>query len=383
MKILVIGSGGREHAIAWHLAQSGHTVIGAPGNPGTEEVGTRVDSSDYLRVATEFNVDLTVVGPEAPLVAGAVDAFQAAGLAIVGPTQQNARLEGSKIHAKAFMDAAGIPTARSFKATSREEAIRALCAFSFPVVVKADGLAVGKGVVIARDRGEAERAIASLGENLLLEEFLEGEEVSYIVLSDGRDYVAMDATQDHKRVWDNDEGPNTGGMGAYCDGRILDRAEADLIERSVIQPVISRTGFTGFLYAGIMMTSDGPKVLEFNVRLGDPETQPMMQRLAGTTLAWRSDPSVCVVMAAEGYPGNPKTGDQINGVSTCPGLVFQAGTRRTEAGLVTSGGRVLGVVSSGPDLAAAIRRTYDAVAAIQFRGMHFRSDIGRKGLKRW
>jgi phosphoribosylamine--glycine ligase len=400
LKILVIGGGGREHAIAWRLAQSGHEVVGAPGNPGIEDLGTRVQSNDYLSVAREHNVDLTVVGPEAPLVAGVVDQFRAAGRPIVGPTREQSRLEGSKVFAKRFMQEAGIPTASAFHAATREEARRALDRFGFPVVLKADGLAAGKGVIIAEDRAAADAAIDSLSGDLLVEECLAGEEVSFIVLSDGRNFVPLEPTQDHKRIGDGDTGPNTGGMGAYCDGRILTPAQADVILRMVIQPVIERTGFCGFLYAGLMMTAEGPNVLEFNVRLGDPETQPLMQRmksdfgevlwrsahseLAGTEIYWSAGASVCVVLAAAGYPGPPRTGDAITGIGDAgPSVVFQAGTQRTDQGLVTAGGRVLGVTAEGDSLPSAIRAVYSGIDNIHFDGMRFRRDIGRKGLKRW
>ncbi len=400
MKILVIGSGGREHAVAWRLAESGHTIVGAPGNPGFSEIGTRVQSTDYLAVAREYGVDLTVIGPEVPLVAGVVDQFRAAGCPVVGPDREQARLEGSKVFAKKFMIEAGIPTATSVHAVTRDEARRAVDRFGFPVVLKADGLAAGKGVVIAPDRPAAEGAIDSLGDNLVIEECLPGEEVSFIVLSDGRNFVPLEATQDHKRIGDDDTGPNTGGMGAYCDGRILTGSEAEAICRTVIQPVIERTGFRGFLYAGLMMTPAGPKVLEFNVRLGDPETQPLMLRmksdfgellwraahseLNGAQAEWNTGASVCVVLAAAGYPGPPRTGDVITGIEAARGaVVFQAGTQQAEHGLVTAGGRVLGVTASGESLPSAIRAAYAGVNAIHFDGMQYRRDIGRKGLKRW
>jgi phosphoribosylamine--glycine ligase len=400
LKILVIGSGGREHAIAWRLAQSGHSVVGAPGNPGIAEVGTRVQSNDYLTVAREYDVDLTVVGPEAPLVAGIVDQFRAEGRPIVGPSQEQARLEGSKVFAKEFMREAGIPTPSSVHAATREDARRAVDRFGFPVVLKADGLAAGKGVIIAEDRASANTAIDLLGDNLLIEECLTGDEVSFIVLSDGRDFVPLEVTQDHKRIGDGDTGPNTGGMGAYCDGRILTAGEADIVRRKVIQPVIERTGFCGFLYAGLMMTSEGAKVLEFNVRLGDPETQPLMERmksdlgdvlwraahsqLSDTRIEWASGASVCVVLAAAGYPGPPRTGDVITGIEAVrSAVVFQAGTQRPDTRLLTAGGRVLGVTASGDSLPSAIATVYSAVDRIHFEGVQFRRDIGRKGLKRW
>ena len=374
-------------------------MYAAPGNPGIAQVGEVLATTDYLAAAAAVDPDLTVVGPEGPLVAGVVDQFHARSLAVVGPTQEMARLEASKIHAKEFMQGAGIPTARFIRTESEDSALSALAQFDYPVVVKADGLAAGKGVIIAHDRTEGESAIRSLGPLLVIEEFLQGEEVSFIVLSDGRNMVALEATQDHKAVGDGDTGPNTGGMGAYCDGRILSAHEAQRVMDTIIQPAIHATGFTGFLYAGLMMTVDGPKVLEFNVRLGDPETQPLMHRLdssfaevlmraatgsfAGATLRWKPVPSVCVVLAASGYPGQVRTGDLISGIDDCGAHVFQAGTKLGPNGLETAGGRVLGVTASGMDLATAVANTYEAVRRIHFDGMHYRRDIAQKGLKRW
>lgn len=405
MKIFIIGSGGREHALAWRFAQEGHTVCAAPGNPGIARLGETASSTDYLAVAEHLRPDLTVVGPEGPLASGIVDEFRQRGLPIFGPTREMARLEASKIHSKTFMQRLGIPTARFVQSSNVDEGIAALAHFSYPVVVKADGLATGKGVIITGDRAHAESAIRTLGPQLVIEEFLEGEEVSFIVISDGRDVVAFEATQDHKAVGDGDTGPNTGGMGAYCDGRILSSADSQRILDTIIAPVIQATSFTGFLYAGLMMTADGPKVLEFNVRLGDPETQPLMHRLAaesgladilmrasagsisGANLKWKPDPSVCVVMAAQGYPGKVRTGDLISGIDRAmedPGVqVFQAGTTVGANGLETSGGRVLGVTASGPDLRLAVEHAYAAVKQIHFDGMHYRHDIAQKGLKRW
>lgn len=388
----MIGSGGREHALAWRLALEGHQIFCSPGNPGTALIATNVPGVD-------IDVDLTVVGPEAPLVEGIVDRFRAQGRPIVGPTQQAAQLEASKIHSKEFMRRVGIPTARFVRVESTDDGLKALDQFEYPVVVKCDGLAAGKGVIIAQNRGEAEAAVTALGPRLVIEEFLEGEEVSFMVLSDGRNVVPLEATQDHKAVGDGDIGPNTGGMGAYCDGRILSARDAGIIMDTVVQPAIAATGFTGFLYPGLMMTANGPKVLEFNVRLGDPETQTLMHRLdddfAGTlaraaagelksgSLKWKKDPSVCVVMAASGYPGKVRTGDRITGTENNPAQVFHAGTRMGPNGLETSGGRVLGVTASGQDLSAAMANAYAGVERIHFDGMHYRRDIGGKGLKRW
>ena len=403
MKILVIGSGGREHAIAWRLSLEGHQIFSAPGNPGIAQIGAILASAEYLSVAEVIQPDLTVVGPEIPLVAGVVDQFRAQGFVIVGPTQQNAQLEGSKIYAKEFMQRVGIPTARFVRSEAPDSAIQALGQFEYPVAVKADGLAAGKGVIIAHNRVEAEAAIRSLGPRLVIEEFLQGEEVSFIALSDGRSVVPLEATQDHKAIHDGDTGPNTGGMGAYCDGRILTAADTGRILDTIIEPAVLATGFTGFLYAGLMMTAEGPKVIEFNVRLGDPETQPLMHRLKGgfgdalhraatgklqgTTLRWKTDPSVCVVLASYGYPGQVRTGDPITGIETVLQMedvqVFHAGTKVGPRGLETAGGRVLGVTASGCDLASAVRTTYAVIDKIHFAGMQYRHDIAHKGLKRW
>jgi len=410
MKILVIGSGGREHALCWKIKQSPKTteLYAAPGNPGIAQVATCLATTDYLAAAESVDADLTVVGPERPLAEGVVDRFRAKGRMIVGPTALAARLEASKAFAKEFMMRANIPTARFATVTSSDEAEAALRQFDFPVVLKADGLAAGKGVVIANSSSEATHAIAQLllpGSCLVIEEFLAGEEVSFIVLSDGVNVVALEPSQDHKAVYDGDAGPNTGGMGAYCDGRILDEFHKSQILAQVIHPAIERMRadgqpFTGFLYAGLMMTAQGPKVLEFNARLGDPETQVLMHRmesdfveplfavahgaLDGAALRWSPDPSVCVVLAAAGYPGKIRTGDVIQGAGeTRSATVFHAGTKLDNNVLVTSGGRVLGVTAGGATLAEAIRNTYEDVRHIHFEGMHYRTDIGQKGLKRW
>jgi phosphoribosylamine--glycine ligase len=405
MKVLVIGSGGREHALAWKLKQSPavREVCAAPGNPGVAALGRCIQPVDstpkaYLDIAEAIDADLTVVGPEAPLVGGVVDAFRRAGRRIIGPTSAAAKLEGSKVFSKHFMIRHGIPTARAVAAATRTEAREALRGFSYPVVLKYDGLAAGKGVIIAGSESEAEQGLARLPSGaIVVEEFLEGEEVSFIAVVAGAAIIPLEATQDHKAIFDGDRGPNTGGMGAYCDGRILTAAQVSSIMERIIEPAVAGlksdgAPFSGFLYAGLMMTAEGPKVLEYNVRMGDPETQPLMHRLEGDLLAvllgeaqprWKDDPSVCVVLAAHGYPGVVRTGDLIEGVDSCPATVFHAGTRLTERGLETAGGRVLGVTASGPTLEAAINNTYDAVRRIHFEGMQFRSDIGRKGLKRW
>jgi len=410
MKVLVIGSGGREHALAWKIAQSPlvQKLYAAPGNPGIAQLAECLATSDFLAAAESVDAHLTVVGPEGPLAAGIVDQFRAQGRAIVGPTAAAARLEASKAFAKNFMTRAKIPTARYCAVTNRDDALDRLREFTLPVVLKADGLAAGKGVVIAATKAEAEQAIGELltpGSSLVIEEFLQGEEVSFIVLSDGSDVVALEPTQDHKAVNDGDTGPNTGGMGAYCDGRILTEAEKQIVMDQVIRPAIEQMRsegepFTGFLYAGLMMTADGPKVLEFNARLGDPETQVLMHRmesdfvealgavahgeLGKSELAWRAEPSVCVVLAAHGYPKSLRTGDVITGIEQAnDATVFHAGTKMQDGQLVTSGGRVLGVTARGGTLPKAIREAYTAAGKIRFDGMHYRTDIGRKGLKRW
>lgn len=422
MRALVIGSGGREHAIAWRLAQgkSVSRLYAAPGNPGIARVAECLpcsgDPEELVKLAESVDAELTIVGPEAPLVAGVVDAFRAAGRRIVGPTQAAARLEGSKIMAKNFMREAGIPTARYRTAISLEEAVAALAEFDYPVVLKADGLAAGKGVVICEDRTRAETVLRGMfsgelvgkaGSRVVIEEFLQGEEVSFIVLTDGENVVPLQPTQDHKAAYDGDQGPNTGGMGAYCDSAILTGEQTERILSNVIYPTLEGmkrrgTPFTGFLYAGLMMTAAGPKVLEFNVRLGDPETQVLMHRLtsdfgellaaaaagslAGAEAAWHAEPSVCVVMAAHGYPGKVRTGDLIEGIDEAEAtgaVVFQAGTRVGPKGLETAGGRVLAVTASGHGLSGAIENAYRGVERIRFDGMHYRKDIGRKGLRRY
>lgn len=423
MKVLVVGGGGREHALAWRLARSPSVerLYAAPGNPGAAGVAECIVPSTatpdgFLAVAEAVGADLTVVGPEAPLVAGIVDLFRTRGRVILGPTAGAARLEGSKIFAKQVMQKFGVPTAEFATAESEAEALAALDQFGLPVVLKADGLAAGKGVIVARERREAEEAVHGLlsgklvggaGARLVIEECLTGEEVSFIALSDGSNVLPLEPTQDHKAVYDGDLGPNTGGMGAYCDSRILSESQTRRILDAIMQPVIEGMRadgcpFTGFLYAGLMMTAQGPKTLEFNVRMGDPEAQPLMDRLGGdfgevllaaargelggAKLDWEASPSVCVVLAAAGYPGAVRTGDRIEGVEEAESLgatVFHAGTKLTERGLVTSGGRVLGVTASGEELGVAIEHSYAGAAKIHFDGMHYRKDIGRKGLKRW
>ncbi len=401
MKTLVIGGGGREHALAWRLSQTpGVEVFASPGNPGISEVSNTfplVSADASADAAETLGIDLTIVGPEAPLVAGIVDQFRSRNLKIIGPTQAAAQLESSKRFAKQFFKRAGIPTARSTNNKGD---------FGFPVVIKADGLAAGKGVVIAQDEREASDALQRLGPDVVIEEFLEGEEVSFIGLSNGSDIAPFRPTQDHKRQLDGDQGPNTGGMGAYVDDRILSAAQTGEIMDRIMLPAIAQmkkegNPFTGFLYAGLMMTAEGPKVLEFNVRLGDPETQVLMHSFEGDLAAAFVEAanggkpdlrprtagcSVCVVLASHGYPEAYWTDKQITGIGDAEATgakVFHAGTGIADGVLRTKGGRVLGVTANGDTLPAAISNAYQAVEKIHFDGMQYRSDIGRKGLRRW
>ncbi len=410
MNVSIVGSGGREHALAWKLKQSPlvTSIYATPGNPGIEQVA---DCGLDLR-----NADLTVIGPEVPLVEGLADQIRAQGGRVIGPSKAASQLEGSKIFSKELMIEAGIPTARYEAFEDVAPAKKALSKFSYPVVLKADGLAAGKGVVIAKSPEEAESTLEAMfagelvgdaGKKVVIEDFCPGEEVSFIAISDGETILPLAATQDHKAIFDGDQGPNTGGMGTYCDDRILDAAAREDIMNRVMRPAIQTmakrgTPFTGFLFAGLMMTNDGVQVLEFNVRLGDPETQSLMHRLESDlgevllatgerrlheiNLKWSPDPSVCVVMCAHNYPGTPRKGDVIRGIDAAEAtgaVVFHAGTARAQGQIVTSGGRVLGVVAKGSDLQTAIRNSYTATDQISFDGMHFRRDIGKKGLKRW
>ena len=421
MKLLVIGSGGREHALAWKLreSQQSEDVFCAPGNPGIAQEGEclPVDVNSpaaLLALARQVKADLTVIGPESPLVAGVVDEFEKAGMGIIGPSKAASRLEGSKIFAKEFMQRHNIPTARFVVAEKFDQAIKALETFATPVVIKADGLAAGKGVVVAHDREQAEKALDEFmrlktlgpaGERVVIESCMTGEEMSFIVMTDGQGILPFAPTQDHKAVFDNDLGPNTGGMGAYSDDLILTEGQRDEILRKIVAPTligIASEGapYRGFLYCGLMLTAEGPKVLEYNVRLGDPETQPTLMRLrtdftdllkavregnlAGFDAHWSPSPAVCVVLTSKGYPGTPELGKEITGIEAAESLVgvklFHAGTTFHDRHLFNAGGRVMGVTAIAQDLPAAIERAYAAVGKVKFDGMHFRSDIGRKGL---
>ena len=423
MKILVIGGGGREHALVWKLRRSPmvQQIYCVPGNAGISQEaicrpGSITSPQDMAALAEEIGADLTVVGPEAPLVAGIVDEFRARQLPIVGPTAAAARLEGSKVFAKQFLRDHGIPTADFIVLESPSDVAPNITRFGFPVVLKADGLAAGKGVLILHDESEARAAaelmldgkiVGDAGRRAVLERFLPGEEVSFIVLSDGTSFYPLPPTQDHKAVYDDDQGPNTGGMGAYCDSAILSQErQAEVVSR-IVQPTLDglcREGcpYHGFLYFGLMMTQQGPHVLEFNVRLGDPETQPLLFRmdsdlvplleaavhgsLSHPTIEWSPSPTVSIVAASAGYPGQYEQGMEIFGIDEAEALgakVFHAGTKFSEGRLVTAGGRVLGVTATGEDLPTAIDNAYNAIARIRFEGMHYRRDIGVKGLARY
>ena len=424
MKVLVVGNGGREHALAWKLASepSVSEVVCAPGNAGIASVARIADiaagdPAALAAFAEREMIDLTVVGPELPLDRGIVDLFRSRRLRIFGPSRAAAQLECSKVFAKAFMARHGIPTARYrvCDTAASAQAIVASGELGFPLVVKADGLAAGKGVVVAPDRESAasavraameERLFGEAGSRVVLEECLVGPEVSFFAICDGTRATALMSAQDHKRVFDGDEGPNTGGMGAFAPSLLIDQALQWRIMKEIVDPVVAglrRDGsaYCGFLYAGLMLTCSGPKVIEFNVRFGDPEAQvviPMIAedlapRLAAAAdgalddrpLAFRPEPHVGVVLASQGYPAAGPVGMPITGLDAAAGLddvfVFHAGTARKGNAIVTAGGRVLTVVGRGASFADAIVRAYEGVSKIAFDGMHHRTDIGRKALE--
>jgi phosphoribosylamine--glycine ligase len=425
MKLLVIGSGGREHALAWKLAQSPcvDEVIVAPGNAGTAREGKcrnagvkATDIDGLLALAEREGIALTVVGPEQPLVAGVVDAFRAKGHRIFGPTAKAAQLEGSKAYAKEFLARHGIPTAFHEVHTQVDAALAYVRAKGAPIVIKADGLAAGKGVIVATTLAEAEAAVRDMlegnafgaaGARVVIEEFLDGEEASFISMVDGAHALPMATSQDHKRVGDGDTGPNTGGMGAYSPAPVVTPEVHARVMREIVEPTVAGMiadgiPFTGFLYAGLMIDASGaPKVIEFNVRFGDPETQPIMLRLQSDLVElveaaidgrldsvqaqWDPRPSLGVVMAAEGYPGTPRTGDIINSMDA-PDLgdtrVFHAGTKIEGEHAVTAGGRVLCVCALGDSVADAQRRAYAEVAGISWHGEFHRHDIGWRAIER-
>jgi len=423
MKVLVVGGGGREHALIWKLVRdsSQPLLFCAPGNAGTSALAVNVpiaaeDVDGLVAWAGENRPDLTVVGPEAPLCAGLVDALQAIGLRVFGPCRAAARMEGSKRFAKEVMAAAGVPTARSGSFTSADAACAALDGFGLPVVIKADGLAAGKGVVIAQTRGEAvaairamlvENAFGAAGAEVLIEEFLDGEEASILACVDGEHVALLPASQDHKRVFDGDRGPNTGGMGAYSPAPVVTEDLLPVIRSRIIEPVVAelrRRGivYKGILYAGLMIGRRGVSVLEFNARFGDPETEVVLPRLQGDLLPLLNacvdgtlhpslvriapDPAATVILASGGYPGAYAKGLPIRGLDEAATrervVVFHAGTACRDGRVVTAGGRVLAVTATGPDLRAAVANAYAGVRAISFEGAHCRSDIARRAFDR-
>lgn len=419
MKILVIGGGGREHALVWKLRASAGVehVWCAPGNGGiaAEAECVAADAGDVAALAAlaeKIEPNLTVVGPELPLVNGIVDAFAERKWMAVGPDKKAAQLEGSKIFAKKFLQRHGIPTAEMYGAhDSAGAAYGALCAVDWPVVIKADGLCAGKGVLVAPNPDAATDFIERVmeknelgdgGKRVMLEESLEGEELSFILLTDGERYAALAPTRDHKRVFDNNEGPNTGGMGAYSSDELLPPGLRRTIETAIVEPTMKGLAaegirYRGFLYIGLMLTKDGPKVLEFNCRLGDPETQAILARvdfdlaevladvaagkLRPEKLKWKPGASACVVLASGGYPGKFETGKEVRGLPEAEKIagvkVLHAGTKRVGEKVVTCGGRVLGVTATGTTLNAALQKAYDGVEKIHFDGMHYRKDIGK------
>ncbi len=421
MNVLIVGGGGREHALAWKIEQSPKVtaLFCAPGNPGTAQVATNVDLKaddldGLLQFALDKSIDLTVVGPEQPLVLGLADRFQEKGLKVFGPSAKAAQLEGSKAFSKNLMEKYNIPTA-AYAAFDDPDEARAYLKGKGPQVVKADGLAAGKGVFVCADEAEAVDAIRQImndkifgesGNRIIIEERMEGQEVSLLAFTDGATVLPMAAAQDHKPAFDGDTGPNTGGMGAYSPAPVFTPELKQQVIDRVMVPVVNGMRadgipYQGVLYAGLMITADGPKVLEFNARFGDPETQPIMMRmnsdivpileacadgtLDACSLEWKPDTAVCVVMASEGYPGSYEKGRLIRGLDQAnrlPGVtVFHAGTKQAGDQVVTSGGRVLGVTALGGNVQMAIVKAYQAVGKIQWEGVHYRTDIGQKALK--
>jgi phosphoribosylamine--glycine ligase len=423
VRVLLVGGGGREHALAWKIAQSPRLdrLIAAPGNPGlashAECVAVKdTEIEDLVTLAKRESVDLVVVGPELPLSLGIADRLRETGFAVFGPSRAAARLESSKAFAKDLMERYGIPTAR-FKTFHDAAAAGRFCRdLGAPLVVKTDGLAAGKGAIVCATLDDADRALrlcledgafGEAGRTVVVEEFMEGEEASFFVVTDGTSALPFQAAQDHKTIFDGDRGPNTGGMGAYSPAPVMDAATERRVMEEIVTPTLAamaREGapYSGVLYVGLMLTDRGPRVVEFNCRFGDPECQAIVPRLEDdllpvldavargrglpASLRWRAESSVCVVLASHGYPGTPRLGDPIGGLDAALGLpgvnVFHAGTARRDGALVTSGGRVLGVQALGADIRAAIARAYEAVALIRFDGMQWRSDIGRRALGR-
>ncbi len=425
MKVLVIGGGGREHALVWKIAQSSRVaeILCLPGNGGTAALARRpeadpADVASVARMAKREGVGLVIVGPEQPLVEGLADRLRDEGIAVFGPSASAARLEGSKVFTKDLLKEYKIPSAEYESFEDPEEALAFARSAPWPVVVKADGLAAGKGVVVCDDAAQAVRAVERImidrvhgaaGARVVIEERLEGEEASFIAITDGRTVLPLAASQDHKAAYDGDKGPNTGGMGAYSPAPVVTKAVFDHIQQDIMIPTVRALEaegslFRGVLYGGLMIKDGRAKVLEFNVRFGDPECQPLLARLKtdlvevilaavaaeegrleGFTLEWDPRPAVCVVMAAEGYPGSYEKGKAISGIEEAEALgavVFHAGTRIESAKVLTDGGRVLGVTALGEDIAQAIEKAYAAVEKISWDGLHYRTDIGRKALAR-
>lgn len=418
MKVLVIGNGGREHALCWKLAKSVEVneLYVISGNDGMRDVATVVpvmSQDDILDFARLMQIDLTVAGPETVLADGLADRFAEAGLPFFGPSRAAAQIEGSKSFAKDLMKKYGIPTASYDVFTEEEQAVSYARAQSYPLVIKADGLAAGKGVVIAETAEEAEAAIrdmmeghafGSAGASVVIEEFMEGEEASVLAFCDGKTIIPMVSSQDHKRIGDHDEGPNTGGMGAYASAPVMTDALMDTVQKTILQPVCDAMRaeghpFVGCLYAGLMITADGPKVVEFNCRFGDPETEVVLPLLASdlyvimkhcvegnlseADVSWKEGYAVDVVLASEGYPRSHSDGDVITGLGEARQTgchLFHAGTKKVKGEFVTAGGRVLNVVALAPTLPEAIEKAYRGVSCIRFRGMQYRRDIGAKGL---
>ena len=423
MKVLVVGGGGREHALVWKIAQSPlvDTLYCAPGNPGiaalAECVHIGADEIDaLLDFALNEKIDLTVVGPEVPLTMGIVDKFQAAGLEIFGPNQAAAQIEGSKSFSKDLMAKYNIPTAAYQTFTDREQAVAYVKEQGAPIVVKADGLAAGKGVIVAMSEEQALAAIDDImldkvfgaaGSQVVVEEFMDGEEASFFAFTDGKNILPLASSQDHKRVYDNDEGPNTGGMGAYSPAPVVTDAVANDVIETIVKPTIAGmaaegTPYCGILYVGLMIKNGKPRVVEFNARFGDPEAQPLLMRmksdivpilqacargnLTQTSLDWHDKAAVCVVMASGGYPAGFEKGLEISGLDEAAEvqdlMVFHAGTTLKDGKVVNNGGRVLGVTGLGDDVAAAIAKAYSGIKLISWDKVHFRNDIGQKALKR-
>jgi len=422
MKILIIGSGGREHALGWKIKQSPlvDKIYFAPGNPGTKEIGENIlievtDIQRLLKFAKNKKIDLTVVGPETPLVLGISDAFRKEKLKIIGPSKKASQIEASKTFAKELMKKYKIPTAEYFAFNNFDNAKSYLQKAKYPLVIKADGLSLGKGVSICKNRKEAEKFLNLLmvdkifggsGEKIIIEECLYGQEVSFMVITDGKDFLSFSSSQDHKRLNENNQGPNTGGMGAYAPVPFVDKKLLKQIEKEIVVPTIKAMAkegclYQGILYPGLILTREGPKVLEYNCRFGDPETQPLMMqlesdlveifiaqqknKLKNKKLVFKKGFSVGVVLASAGYPGDYKKGDQIVGLDKIIDKdiqVFHAGTKEENKKIITNGGRVLSITSHDNLLTEAIKKTYQQIGkkAIHFKGMQFRKDIGKNGL---